>query len=104
MSKNPDLYQAIADVNRRRLLELLCEQERAVQELVPYFNVTFGAISQHLKVLRETGLVSRRTDGRYRYYRAKPEALKEVHDWIEQYRHFWESRLDKLGDVLDGTP
>lgn len=104
MSKDPDIYQAIADVNRRRLLELLCEKERPVQELMPYFSVTFGAISQHLKILRETGLVSRRTMGRYRYYRAKPEALKEVHDWTDQYRQFWESRLDQLGDVLDETP
>jgi DNA-binding transcriptional ArsR family regulator len=104
LSKTPDVYQAIADVNRRRLLELLCEKERAVQELVPYFGMTFGAISQHLKILRETGLVSRREEGRFRYYRATLEALKEVHDWTEQCRRFWESRLDQLGDVLDDTP
>lgn len=103
MSKTPDVYQAIADVNRRRLLELLCEQERAVHDLVSNFSMTFGAISQHLKVLRETGLVSCRKQGRFRYYRAKPDALKEVHNWSEQYRQFWETHLDRLGDVLDDT-
>lgn len=96
-----DVYQAIADPNRRRILELLCAQERSVQELLPYFDVTLGAISQHLKILLDTRLVARRKAGRFRYYRADPQQLREVHDWTEQYRQFWETRLDRLGDYLD---
>lgn len=96
-----DVYHAIADPNRRRLLELLSQGERSVQELMPYFDVTIGAISQHLKILLESRLVIRRKQGRFRYYRARPEHLQEVHEWIKQYQQFWESRLDALGDYLD---
>ena len=102
--KPSDVYHAIADPNRRRLLDLLREEERSVQQLMPHFGVTVGAISQHLKVLLESGLVARRKEGRFRYYRTRPEALKEVHEWTEQYRDFWESRLDRLGSYLDETP
>lgn len=96
-----DVYQAIADPNRRRLLELLSRDERSVQELLPYFDVTFGAISQHLKILLDSRLVQRRKQGRFRFYRTRPQRLKEVHDWTRQYERFWESRLDRLGDYLD---
>lgn len=102
MGNTLDVYQAISDVNRRRLLEMLCEKECAVRDLVPHFPMTFGAVSQHLKVLRDSGLVTRRKRGRFRYYRAAPRALDEVHAWTERYRRFWEARLDRLGEVLDG--
>jgi len=102
--KPMDVYQAIADENRRRLLDLLSVQERSVQEVAAYFDVTIGAVSQHLKILFESGLVARRKEGRFRFYKAQPEALEEVHAWIEQYRAFWESRLDRLGDYLERTP
>lgn len=72
-----------------------------MQELVRYFDVTLGAISQHLKILLEHGLVTRRKQGRLRCYRASPEALREVHEWTSRYRAFWESRLDRLDDYLD---
>ncbi len=96
-----DLYHAIADPNRRKMLELLSQRERSVQELLPYFDVTLGAISQHLKILHDSRLVVRRKAGRFRYYRARPERLQEVHEWTKQYRRFWESRLDRLGQYLD---
>lgn len=99
--KSVDVYHAIADGNRRGLLELLADQERSVQELTRHFDITIGAVSQHLKVLLDSGLVTRRKAGRYRYYRANPRALKEVHDWTLQYRRFWDSRLDRLDDYLD---
>ena len=98
-----DVYHAIADGNRRRLLELLSDQERSVQEMMPHFDVTIGAISQHLQILLASGLVVRRKEGRFRFYRAKPQALKEIHEWTEQYRRFWESRLDRLGNYLDNN-
>ncbi len=96
-----DVYQAIADPNRRKLLDLLALKECSVQELLPHFDVTLGAISQHLKVLLESRLVARRKQGRFRYYRARPERLREVHDWTRQYEQFWQARLDRLGDYLE---
>ena len=75
-----------------------------MQDLMPHFTVTIGAISQHLKVLLQAGLVLRRVEGRYRLYRATPEALREVHDWTTQFSVFWEPRLDRLGEYLDETP
>lgn len=102
-SKRVDVYHAIADANRRRLLELLHQHEHSVQQLMPHFDVTVGAVSQHLKILLENKLVSRRKRGRFRFYRATPAALKEVYEWTEQYRRFWGSRLDRLGEYLDDS-
>lgn len=99
-----DVFHAIADQNRRKLLEVLAREERSVQALMPEFDITIGAVSQHLQILLASGLVTRQKQGRYRIYKARPEALREIHDWTEQYRRFWESRLDRLGDYLDGTP
>jgi len=96
-----DVYQAIADGNRRKMLDLLAVQERSVQELAPHFDVTLGAVSQHLKILLESGLVTRRRQGRYRYYRARPEGLEDVHQWLQRYAQFWEQRLDSLGAFLE---
>jgi len=101
LDKAPDVYHAIADGNRRRLLDLVGERERSVQELMGHFDITMGAVSQHLKVLLENGLVTRRRQGRFRYYRASPEALREVHEWTERYRRFWDRSLDRLGDYLE---
>lgn len=98
-----DVYHAIADGNRRKLLALLSQRERSVQELMPHFDVTIGAVSQHLKILLASELVTRRKAGRFRFYRATPAALRDVHDWTEQYRRFWEASLERLGDHLDGT-
>jgi DNA-binding transcriptional ArsR family regulator len=100
-SKLPDVFHAVADANRRRLLDLLRERERCVQDLVPHLRITVGAVSQHLKVLLAAGLVTRRKQGRHRYYRATPEALREIHEWTEQYEKFWQGRLKKLGQYLD---
>lgn len=96
-----DVFHAIADPNRRKMLELLSSKERTVNELVPHFEVTVGAVSQHLKVLLESRLVARRKEGRFRYYRAEPERLKEVYDWASQYEIFWMRRIRKLGRHLD---
>ena len=98
-----DVYQAIADGNRRKLLELLAQREQSVQELMAHFDVTIGAVSQHLQILFASGLVARRKRGRFRLYRADPKALKEVHEWTERYSRFWQSRLDRLGEYLDKT-
>ena len=72
-----------------------------MQELGAHFDISLAAISQHLKVLLEAGLVSREARGKYRYYHAEPAALQQVHDWTGQYREFWVNRLDRLGGYLD---
>lgn len=100
-SITPDIFHAVADANRRTLLDLLLDGPRPVQELGAHFEISLAAVSQHLKVLLEAGLVSREARGKYRFYRAEPAALRQVHDWTEQYRAFWEDRLDRLGDFLD---
>jgi len=96
-----DPFHAIDDRNRRRLLELLNGEERCVQDLVPHLGITVGAVSQHLKILLDSGLVERRKVGRHRYYRTRGRALKEVHDWTGRFRQNWEASLDRLGDYLD---
>lgn len=99
--KQIDVFHAIGDPNRRKLLDLLRQRERSVQALVPHLGITIGAVSQHLKILLDSGLVVRRKAGRFRYYRARPRALKKVYEWTARYRRFWESRLDRLGTYLD---
>ncbi len=76
-----DVYKAIADPTRRAMLDLLAERERPVEELVARFDVTFSAVSQHLSVLHEAGLVARRADGRRRLYRTVAAPLQAVHAW-----------------------
>lgn len=100
-NKQLDVYRAIADGNRRKLLDLLLEEERAVQELMPYMDITLGAVSQHLQILWRSGLVTREKRGRFRVYRARPEGLRQVYEWARKYRRFWEGRLDRLGSFLD---
>lgn len=99
--KHADVFHAIGDPNRRKLLDLLRDEERSVQALVPHLDITFGAVSQHLKILHQCGLVVRRKEGRFRFYRARPKALKRVYDWTARYRRFWESRLVRLEKYLD---
>ena len=104
MASQADVYFSIADANRRKLLDLLRSGERSAKELASNFEITFGAVSQHLKILLESKLVRVRKQGRHRYYSADAAALKEVHEWTEMYTEFWTSRLDKLGDYLDENP
>lgn len=100
-NKHLDVFRAIADANRRRILDLLLEEEHAVQELASHMDVTMGAVSQHLKILRECGLVTREKRGRHRYYRIHPQQLRDVYEWTRKYRQFWRSRLENLGEYLD---
>jgi DNA-binding transcriptional ArsR family regulator len=96
-----DVFHAIADPTRRRLLELLAERERAVTELVDAFAISQPSISQHLRVLRDVGLVETRQSGRHRLYRLQAGKLKEVSDWLTLFERFWEAKLDRLLDYLD---
>jgi DNA-binding transcriptional ArsR family regulator len=107
MSRRPatvDVFRAIADPTRRRILDLLDREEQPVTGLARQFDVTLSAISQHLSILRQAGLVSERQIGRNRLYSLNANALKEVSDWIGQYERFWRERLETLGDELEKNP
>jgi len=93
-----DVFQAIADPTRRQLLRLLVEREQPVGALASSFQMTLPAVSQHLRVLREAGLVAVRPAGRERYYRVTPEPLQEVAAWAAP---FWRDKLAALGDYLE---
>ena len=93
-----DIFRAISDPTRRAILDLLENGERTVSELGEPFPISQPALSQHLKVLREAGVVTLRRDGRFRLYRLDPVPLKEIHDWVGHYERFWTEKLDRLGD------
>jgi DNA-binding transcriptional ArsR family regulator len=89
-------FEVLAEPNRRRILDLLREEERPVGDLVDALAMSQPAVSKHLKVLREAGLVEARTDAQRRIYRVRAEPLKEVDDWVGPYRQLWASRLNAL--------
>ena len=96
----PEVYEAIANPTRRRILQLLDGRERRVTDLAARFTTTRSAISQHLGILREAGLVEDRREGRTRYYRTRPEPLGEVVDWLSYFDSFWNERLVALSRHL----
>jgi DNA-binding transcriptional ArsR family regulator len=107
MSRRPassDVFHAIADPTRRRLLNRLAEGETAMGDLAEPFAMTLGAVSQHLKVLRDAGLVKERRAGRQRFYRVDPAPLREVYDWIAHFERFWPQKLRALGRYLEENP
>ena len=87
---------AIADPTRRRIVELLAVRERTAGELVDEFDLSAPAISQHLKVLREAGLVTVRAEGQSRVQVLNPDGLGDLEDWLEKTRSVWSHRLDAL--------
>ncbi len=99
-----DIFQAIADPTRRALLDRLRDGEQAVKQLAEPFEMSMPAISQHLQVLCEAGLVQVRKVGRQRLYRLNPEPLKEVSEWVNPYEQFWQEKLDALGKYLEENP
>ena len=95
------VFEIIAEPNRRRILDLLREQERPVGDLVRELAVTQPAVSKHLRVLRDAGLVEARTDAQRRVYRIRPEPLQALDEWLAPYRALWPDHLDDLARHLD---
>ncbi len=95
------IFDAMADPTRRRILELLLADERPVGDLVAALALSQPAVSRHLRLLREAGLVQARVDAQRRLYRLRPEALRELDAWLEPYRLLWSGRLDELESHLD---
>lgn len=96
------IYRAIADPHRRSIMDLLRDGERAVVQLGEHFHFSQPALSKHLRVLLDAGLVVVRKVGRERRYALDARGLRAVHDWVGHYDAFWHARLDRLGQVLDG--
>lgn len=95
------LFEVLAEPNRRRILDLLRVAERPVGDLVAELDVSQPAVSKHLRVLRDAGVVEVRVDAQRRVYRVRAEPLRAVDAWLAPYRELWESRLDSLERHLD---
>jgi DNA-binding transcriptional ArsR family regulator len=93
-------FDVLSEPNRRWILDLLLVRERPVGDLVVAMGVSQPAVSKHLKVLRQAGLVESRTEAQRRVYRVCPEPLRDVDAWLAPYRALWASRLDALGQHL----
>lgn len=98
-----DVFQAIADPTRREIINLIAHQSLNLNTIAENFHISRPAISQHIKILIECGLVEVRQQGRERYCEAKLQQLNEVSQWVEQYRVFWTTKLDALEKFLDST-
>jgi DNA-binding transcriptional ArsR family regulator len=93
-------FSALADPTRRAILARVSSGETSVTELAKPFKMAMPAISKHLKVLEKAGLIARSREAQWRPCRLQAAPLKSASDWIEQYREFWEERLDRLGDCV----
>jgi DNA-binding transcriptional ArsR family regulator len=91
---------ALADPTRRAILARLASGEASVTELSEPFDMSMPAISRHLKVLEHAGLIARGREAQWRPCRLEPGPLKDVSDWVEHYRRFWEQSFDRLDDYL----
>jgi len=96
-----DVFQAIADPNRRKIIHLIARQSLNLNAVAERFDISRPAVSKHIKILTECGLVTIRQEGRERYCDANLQQLQEVSQWIEQYRVFWAKKLDALGRFLN---
>lgn len=93
-------FAALADPTRRAILKRLSSGEKSVMELAKPFDMTLPAISKHLKVLERAGLIRRSREAQWRPCRLRAAPLKKASDWIENYRQFWEDRLERLDEYL----
>jgi DNA-binding transcriptional ArsR family regulator len=95
------IFGALADPTRRAVLDLLRRGSQPAGQIAEAFPVSRPAISKHLRVLRRAHLVSERRNGRHRFYHLNPEPLKTVDSWLEQYRGFWQTRLEGLKKFVE---
>ncbi len=96
-------FDVLAEPTRRRILDLLMQDERPVGDLVASLGISQPGVSKHLRVLRDAGLVEARTEAQRRIYRVRPEPLAEIDAWLAPYRRLWADRLDALERHLDET-
>lgn len=95
-----DVFQAIADPNRRAILGLLARNQLNVNQVAEHFDITRPAVSQHMKILTECGLLVVNQKGNERYCEARMDKLGEVWDWLNQYKEFWNNKFDTMEKIL----
>lgn len=95
-----DVFQAIADPTRRAIIALIAIQAMTPNAIADHFDTSRQAISKHLRILAECQLVTQQQNGREIFYRLQIDKMKEIDEWLEQYRKIWESRFEQLDDVL----
>lgn len=100
MEARRDVFQAIADPTRREIIGLVAERPRNLNSIAEQFDMSRQAVSLHVRILSECGLITVRQQGRERYCEAKLDTLGKVAVWIEQYKQYWESSLDSLENYL----
>jgi DNA-binding transcriptional ArsR family regulator len=100
MQTEDAVFRALADPSRRAIFESLTHGEAAVRDLTPRFDISQPAVSQHLAVLREAGLVAERREGRLVYYHVEPKGLRPLVNWIAHYQAFWLDRLERMQTLL----
>ncbi|MFI0404824.1 ArsR/SmtB family transcription factor [Actinomadura sp. 3N508] len=96
-----DVFTALASPIRRELTALLLDGPRPVNQLASHFDMSRPSVSEHLRVLRDAGLVSERRSGRQRIYRLEAEPLRELSEWLSPYERFWREKLSELRKLLD---
>lgn len=95
-----DIFQAIADPTRRGIIALIAIQAMTPNALAAQFHTTRQAVSKHLRILTECELITQEQKGREIYYRLEIEKMKEIDEWLEQYRKIWEARFGQLDELL----
>src|SRR4030095_2666891 len=98
-----DVFQAIADPTRREIIQMIAHQSLKLNSVAENFHISRPAISKHIKILTECGLITIKQQGRERYCEAKLQKLNEVSKWVEQYRVFWTTKLDALENFLKNS-
>src|SRR5512146_1996512 len=101
MHMSLDPFETLADPTRRRVIEALRSGERAVNDVVAAVGIHQSGVSRHLRILQEAGFVRVRPQGAQRFYSLQPEPFRELEAWLSRYRSLWESRLDRLEQVLE---
>jgi DNA-binding transcriptional ArsR family regulator len=96
-----DLFQVLGDPTRRRIVEVLLEGERPVNDIVERVDIRQSGVSRHLKLLTDAGFVRVRPEGQRRLYSLRPEPFRELDAWVGRYRSLWEARLDRFGAALE---
>src|SRR6476469_6369399 len=101
LATTTDVFNAVAEPQRREILNLLAQGERPVNDIVEALHIKQPQVSKHLRVLKEVGLVSVRGVGQQRLYRLNGDRLKPIHDWVKPFEHLWNERFDRLDQYLN---
>ncbi|MBN8853769.1 MAG: transcriptional regulator [Sphingobacteriales bacterium 50-39] len=101
MEARRDVFQAIADPTRRAIIDIVAKKSVNLNSVAEQFDMSRQAVSLHIKILNECGLITIKQQGRERYCEARLDALNEVSQWVEQYKRYWEGTLDSLENYLN---